>query len=81
MRTFERDFVYVGYLSILIKLEVKIEKSLKYKDIQASYPVNCQSDGVFCTLCNLWKIPLCTQEIENERAMNILVLYKKSFDL
>lgn len=47
MRTFERDFVYVGYLSILIKLEVKIEKSLKYKNIQASYPVNCQSDGVF----------------------------------
>ena len=31
MRTFERDFVYVGYLSILIKLEIKIEKSLKYK--------------------------------------------------
>ena len=47
MRTFERAFVYMGYLSILIKLEIKIEKSLKYKNIQGSYPVNYQNDGVF----------------------------------
>lgn len=64
----------MDYLSILIKLEIKIEKSLKYKNIQVSYPVNCQSDGVF-THCVTWKIPLYTQEsVKNEKAMNILVL-------